>query len=251
MLSRERDALAASIFGLSVVPASVAVMPVRSLLALLPALRVASFLLTRWAASRLERRMKARSGTGKAELTLCLAMAKGQRSPWPCSGRPCAHRNRAGDQRCARAVYVPSRPDRLSSGRRGIPDHPSRPRPLRSRKPVGRNCAWPSARSMGSSIATIISTFRPRSVLRRGFLEKRSMMHCNGRMPPVTTRKNLGGTACAVRHSAGRSPPPTVLHKRRSGDRIAPFVRSVIKEIAFEDPEVPSSRRHRAFETRL
>ena len=58
MLSRERHALAASLLGLAVMTVSVAALPVRGLLGWFLALRLIAFVFTRWAASRLETRIK-------------------------------------------------------------------------------------------------------------------------------------------------------------------------------------------------
>ncbi|MBX7496463.1 GGDEF domain-containing protein [Qipengyuania sp. 6B39] len=74
MLSRERYALAASLLGLAVMAVSVAALPVRGLLGWFLALRLLAFVMTRWAASRLEKRIRARAEIGSAQLTLFLAM---------------------------------------------------------------------------------------------------------------------------------------------------------------------------------
>ena len=74
MLERERHALTASLLALAVLAVSVTALGEPGLLGAFLALRLVSFIFTRWAATRLERRIKARIAVGYAEHMLFLAM---------------------------------------------------------------------------------------------------------------------------------------------------------------------------------
>lgn len=74
MLARERHALTASLLGVAMLLVTVATMPKAGLLAVFMMARVASFGFTRWAATRLERRIERREPVGHAEAVLFVAM---------------------------------------------------------------------------------------------------------------------------------------------------------------------------------
>ena len=74
MLARERHALTASLLGVAMLLLTVATMPASVLLSLFMLARIGSFIFTRWAATRLERRMAARLPVGNAETLLFAAM---------------------------------------------------------------------------------------------------------------------------------------------------------------------------------
>ncbi|MDG5747226.1 GGDEF domain-containing protein [Qipengyuania sp. XHP0207] len=74
MLERERHALVASLLALAVMAVSVNALGNPGMLGLFLAFRIVSFVFTRWAATRLERRMRSRSPIGNAEYVLFFAM---------------------------------------------------------------------------------------------------------------------------------------------------------------------------------
>ena len=74
MLARERHALTASLLGVAMLLLTVVTMPAAGLLAFFMLARIASFIFTRWAATRLERRIARREPLGHAESVLFGAM---------------------------------------------------------------------------------------------------------------------------------------------------------------------------------
>ena len=74
MLARERHALTASLLGVAMLLLTISTMPPSVLFSGLIAARIASFIFTRWAATRLERRIERREEMGRAESVLFAAM---------------------------------------------------------------------------------------------------------------------------------------------------------------------------------
>ncbi|QPC97769.1 GGDEF domain-containing protein [Qipengyuania soli] len=74
MLARERHALTASLLGVTMLLVTVATMPPSILLSLFMLARIASFVFTRWAATRLEKLIEQRKPLGHAEHVLFAAM---------------------------------------------------------------------------------------------------------------------------------------------------------------------------------
>lgn len=74
MLERERHALSASLLGLAVLSVGVVAIPMRGILGWFLAARMASFLFTRWSATRLEAKLESRQPLKRAELLLFISM---------------------------------------------------------------------------------------------------------------------------------------------------------------------------------